>query len=200
MSTLGVQYVHTMTPPQRDVVTDRSSGHGVSSTPPSPLTRATPASLAAPSGSGGPIQQPAAPTARTTLAVHKDIYADGWNNGDDTSNEDEEVLQRPQTPMRSELEEKRSITRMHNNRPTHAQRTEGHQTSESSESDFSREKMEYSRRRKSERTKIPRGRTQVEREEEMRRTKRTSGRDATRHQKKPPKRRKEHRGRRKKVT
>ena len=124
MSTLGVQYVHTMTPPQRDVVTDRSSGHRVSSTPPSPLTRATPASVATPSGSGGPIQQPAAPTARTTLAVHKDIYADGWKNGEGTSRGDK-LLQRPQKPRRSELEEKRSITRMHNNRPTHAQRTEG---------------------------------------------------------------------------
>ena len=105
MSTLGVQYVHTVTPSQRNVVTGRSLDHGVSSQP-SPLTRATPASAAAPSGSGGPIQQAAAPTGRTTLAVHKDIYADGWNNGESTSSQDEEVLQRSQTPMRSELEEK----------------------------------------------------------------------------------------------
>ena len=110
MSTLGVQYVPTMTPPQRDVVTDRSSGHGISSTQPSPLTRVTPASVAAPTGSGDPIQQPAEPTARTTLSVQKDIHADGWNNGEGTSSEDEEFLQRPQTLRRSELEEKRSIT------------------------------------------------------------------------------------------
>ena len=64
---------------------------------------------------------------------------------------------------------------MHNNRPTHVHGTEGHQLSDSSENDCSREKMEYSRRRESERTKIPRGRPQMEGEEEMRRTNFTPG-------------------------
>ena len=80
MSTLGVQYVETITTPHRDIAPEASPRHGVSSTQPTPLNTMPSASVAAPSGTVSQRQQATTSGSRNTLSVHEGLYADGWNN------------------------------------------------------------------------------------------------------------------------
>ena len=91
MSTLGVQYVETITTRSREIAPETSPGHGVSSTQPTPLDAAPSVSSAAPPGTKSLRQQATTSGYRNTLSIHERLHADGWNNGEGTSTEEEEV-------------------------------------------------------------------------------------------------------------
>ena len=92
MSSLGVRYVETITTPSREVAPETSPGHGVSSTQPTPIDAAPSVSLLAPPGTRSPKHRTTTTGYRNTVSIHEQLYADGWNNGEGTSTEDEGVV------------------------------------------------------------------------------------------------------------